>query len=352
MEPDDAYQGFSPSAYGAPAAYVPPLLTAPAVQSLPQLRPLSTGEVLDRTFALYRRRFWLFAGIGAVPAVVLTLSSITRLIVAAYEHLPIGLTPGAAPSAVAGAMGGMLQMQIYFLPATLLFLVAYGISHAATVDAVGNITRGLTASIADSYKAVRGRWLRWSGIALRQLWSAMWPATAAIILMTFSIPFLSHLGSLVSGLVVFVGSILIIAGLVLGILNFLRNALATPVGASEDLGVNASLRRSKRLVAGRKGRIFLALLLVYVLQMVAGGIQIPFVMIAATSRGAEHILMLAIELVVGFIAVTLVSPVASIALCLIYVDERVRREGYDIELLMQRSFAPVQAAAPVDTYGV
>ena len=29
-----------------------------------ELRPLSLGEVLDRTFAFYRSRFWLFAGIS------------------------------------------------------------------------------------------------------------------------------------------------------------------------------------------------------------------------------------------------------------------------------------------------
>ena len=47
----------------------------------------------------------------------------------------------------------------------------------------------------------------------------------------------------------------------------------------------------------------------------------------------------AIELLVQFAATTLVAPIASIALCLFYIDERVRREGYDIELMMQRSFA-------------
>ena len=123
-------------------------------------------------------------------------------------------------------------------------------------------------------------------------------------------------------------------------MNFLRNALATTAGVSEDLGVNAALRRSTELAAGRKGRIFLALLLVYVLQMVAGGIQIPFVLMASATRGAQHVLLLAIVLIVGFVATTLVTPVASIALCLIYVDERVRREGYDIEVLMQRSLVP------------
>lgn len=342
VDPQDAYQGFSPSAYGAPAAYVPPAPVPPA--AAPLLRPLSTGEILDRTLALYRRRFWLFAGIGSVPAVVLTLSSILRLIVAAYKHLPMTLTPGARPDELAGAMGSMMVMQVYFLPATLLFLVTYAISHAATADAVSRITRGFTPSIADSYRNVQSHWLRWSGIALRQLWSAAWPVTIGAMLLFGSLGVAARRSPVVAGLGALTGALLTMAGAVLGILNFLRNALATPAGVSEDLGVNASLRRSKQLAAGHKGRIFLALLLVYVLQMVAGGIQLPFLMLAGRARGAEHVLLLAIELVLGFVATTLVTPVASIALCLIYVDERVRREGYDIEVLMQRSLAP----APVE----
>src|SRR5579875_2738488 len=35
-----------------------------------ELRPLSLGEVLDRTFALYRSRFWLFAAIAMIGASV------------------------------------------------------------------------------------------------------------------------------------------------------------------------------------------------------------------------------------------------------------------------------------------
>jgi hypothetical protein len=37
------------------------------------LRPLSLGELLDRTFALYRQHFALFVGITALPQ-LLTLA--------------------------------------------------------------------------------------------------------------------------------------------------------------------------------------------------------------------------------------------------------------------------------------
>jgi hypothetical protein len=33
------------------------------------LRPMNLGEILDRTFQIYRARFWVFLGIAALPAV-------------------------------------------------------------------------------------------------------------------------------------------------------------------------------------------------------------------------------------------------------------------------------------------
>src|SRR5271163_2101998 len=38
-----------------------------------ELRPLSTGEILDRTFTLYRRNFLLFLGISAIPHVLVQI---------------------------------------------------------------------------------------------------------------------------------------------------------------------------------------------------------------------------------------------------------------------------------------
>ena len=42
------------------------------------------------------------------------------------------------------------------------------------------------------------------------------------------------------------------------------------------------MRRSKQLVAGRKARIFLLLLLLFALYMVAGVLQFPFVAVVAS----------------------------------------------------------------------
>ena len=43
------------------------------------LRPLSLGEILDRTFGLYRRYFLLFIGISAIPQVLVLAMSLASL---------------------------------------------------------------------------------------------------------------------------------------------------------------------------------------------------------------------------------------------------------------------------------
>ena len=339
-------QGSQPL-YAAPTGWRTQAPALPQVPSTPMLRPLSTGEVLDRTFVLYRRRFWLFASIGAMPAAVLSLLSIARLVYLALTHRTDTLTTGATNAALVNVMSTMAVMQAYFLPATLLFVVAYGVSHAAIVDAVGSLSRGQPASVAEAYRQVRGRWLRWVGIALRQFWSAAWPVIPGASLAAATVLLITRAkgNAVLAGLLLLLAWLCIVGGVVWGILNFLRNALAMPAGVQEDLGVNRALRRSRALVSRRKGRIFLALLLVYALQMVVSAVQVPLLFLVNLTRGAEHVLLQITQLVVQFVAVTLVSPVASIALCLFYFDERVRREGYDIELLMQRSFSGATVTA-------
>ncbi len=159
---------------------MPPTPLAPVAA----LRPLSTGEVLDRTFVLYRRRFWLFAGIGMVPAGLLTLISMVRLIFVKASQVPVaGPRCRANGRACQSHEQGPVDCRRTFLPATLLFVLAYGVSNAASVHAVMQITTGLATSAGSAYAAVRAHWLRWAGIALRQFWSAFWPVLPGLLLL-------------------------------------------------------------------------------------------------------------------------------------------------------------------------
>src|SRR5215467_14395843 len=104
------------------------------------LRPLSTSELLDRTFHLYRNNFLVFAGISAIPQLFV---------------LPLSLGGGAmlarhrASEATAMILGGYL-----------LFLVAIFISQALTVSAVANLYFEKPITIRSVYSSARWALLR------------------------------------------------------------------------------------------------------------------------------------------------------------------------------------------------
>ncbi len=94
------------------------------------------------------------------------------------------------------------------------------------------------------------------------------------------------------------------------------------------------------LLTERKGRIFLLGLLVFAMGMIVGIVLSPLTFMAVRAHGAERYILQMVQLSGAFFSRLLVGPVAAIALCLFYFDERVRHEGFDIEFLMLRAGTP------------
>ncbi|HKE30376.1 MAG TPA: hypothetical protein VKD65_01535, partial [Candidatus Angelobacter sp.] len=69
------------------------------------LRPLTTGELLDRTFVLYRNNFMLFAGIATVAAGTIVVASVVLTV--------LGITP-PAPSPQPNPSDLMRFVALYF----------------------------------------------------------------------------------------------------------------------------------------------------------------------------------------------------------------------------------------------
>jgi hypothetical protein len=296
-----------------------------------ELRPLTTGEILDRTFFLYRSNFWLYVGLASIAAGVNILASICRL-----SYLHFKGVPATAPNAL--LVGG-----VFSIVGAILYFVVYSVTHAATVSAVASIYLGEQTSMDKALDAVKGHWLRYCLIALWQSWSAGWIFALMIVpVVAMGSLGIRNLNGLV-GLLVFFA----FGSLIYGLIAYIRNSLAIPAAVMEDLDVRRAMRRSKQLVAGRKGRIFLLLLLLFALYCVAGTLQFPFALLLLHSRSAEHIVGQFISLLLAFVCGSLIGPVASIALCLFYIDERVRREAFDIEFLINKT-SPGAGAAPGD----
>jgi len=138
----------------------------------------------------------------------------------------------------------------------------------------------------------------------------------------------------------------VVGGLV-AIAVYIRYSLAVQACVVEDLGVIASLKRSAVLSKGSRSRIltvyFVFGVLSYILAFGLGAI-------AAAGGAVLHnpILAMILIYVATFIAGALNGPLATIGISLLYYDERVRKEAFDLQLMMSSlDAAGVPGATPV-----
>jgi hypothetical protein len=307
--------------------------------SLPQakfdLRPLTTGELLDRTFQLYRSRFSLFAGLAVLPAAVNVITQSLRLWYA--THQSVHVHHGADLYRVQGVTIALTVVS------SIIALVLYGIVQAATTWAVSSVYLGEAASIRPAFANAREHWFRYTMIVLRQLWAGFW---LPIVLIAIGVSVVlarrhSSGATIIAGIIYFVAFL----SLIYAVWAYIRVSLAVPAAVVESLGVRSALKRSKQLLVSRKIRVFLLFVFLFALYLVIGVIQAPLALIALRSRGAQAFVTQALSLAISFVTGTFVGPIGAIAVCLFYIDERVRREGFDIEWMMSK-VAPTAAIPP------
>jgi hypothetical protein len=264
------------------------------------LRPLSLGELLDRTFFLYRRHFLLFVGIAAIPySFFFVINLATALIPVFARSAASGRIP-IAGLATAGIGGGLFAL-VGVIAGGVAFLFSVG----ATVYAVSEIHTGRQTSIRDSLRRVRGK-------------------TGTI----FGVLFLS-------GLIMVAGFIALIFP---GIYLMCRICVATPAALLEDVGPSESIRRSFDLTRNFAGRAFMIYLLYFAMAWgIIAVFQFPFVLILAVSAKQMQlrVLLTVLMLVSNFIGSVLVAPVSTIGFALFYYDLRVRKEAFDLQMMMQ-----------------
>jgi Membrane domain of glycerophosphoryl diester phosphodiesterase len=256
------------------------------------LRPMSAGELLDRTFFLYRKNFVLFAGIVAIPYLATFGLAMGQLAIAGPR---VGVS---AARGVAGVVTALISAIVY--------LLALAASQAATVVAVSHVHLDRPASIASSYGAVKSHVFKYMLIML-----GLWIAIG-------------------------IGFVLLI---VPGIMLALMWALVIPVAVLENKGLSDSAARSKELTKGNRGRIFaiyfLFVVLYYIITVV---LQLPAFAILGISKPATPtaipVSFLVTSQALAYISQCLVGPLLTIALALVYYDERVRKEAFDLQVLM------------------
>jgi hypothetical protein len=295
-----------------------------ATPSAPALRPLGVGDVLDRTFGVYRQRPLLFIGLSAVWYLVLVIV-IAVLAVAAFASA-IGAfvqraSPTVDPATLATAAVGFIAFAIV---AFLLVILLFSAQSASLVRAAALRYLGKDATIGEAF----GTGLRASprvflaGVIVFLLLILFW---AAVFIAGALIAAVAQ-GGAVAFLAIFLGVIVAIVG------TFYLGAswlVAPVIVVVEGLGPIAALSRSWGLSAGNRWRIIGIQLLLLILNLVLSLLIASVFAVVASQRSPAG---LVVQNLVQLASTIIWAPVEWLAFTVLYYDLRVRKEAFDLQL--------------------
>lgn len=298
------------------------------------LRPMNLGEILDCTFEIYRKRLLLFVGLAAFPAFAMMG---VHLADALWWHVSTLVRPFRQP----GIFLWIAFVSLGFYHIRNLVGIPFA---PALVNSASKAAFGEQDSIAGTLRATwtRLRSYLWVGI-LKLIAELLIPEILAAAVMAgigFAADAAGWLNDPSTGPI-----ILLTLPFFLLIALFLWLSacfsLAFPAAVFEQRGAIKAMRRSWNLSKNSRGRIVALWLMI----LVAGWLMmfgLQFIFRRAMSAYGWRYLgpawrntYFAGAYILNAIVIALLDPLFSIAITLIYYDQRIRREGFDIEMLME-----------------
>lgn len=293
------------------------------------LRPRSIGELLDAAFTLYRRNFLLLV---AIAAVVQLPYAVLQLVV--YRVADIGGRLGSlqtfgttinnqggrlTPEQSSQLTGDIGAFAVYIgVLLVVQYFIVYPLSLAATTHAVSSRYLDQAVSVGGSYRAALGMWR--SLIAMILLLAVM---IGGLFVGAIVLAVLTGAAALVFLLVLVVG--------VFAIVVLVRTTVAAQTIVIERTSGRGGLRRSWHLTGGFFWRIVGIMLVLGILQAIVGAVlALPA---AALASGLSLDTQQMISQAVSAASAIFVAPVTLVTLTLLYYDLRIRREGFDLEML-------------------
>lgn len=301
------------------------------------LRPMSISQVLDRTFSLYKNNFVLFAGIAALPSVLILVGQLLVVLGAAAVAILLASLGDFGNPGVLEILGVIAVAIVGVIVFAALEFAATSLATGATVYAVSRTHLGHPVTIAESYRAVLP--LIWRVIGITILISLIVGGTMLVCFLVVGgsivLGFVAK-DSLFTGLSFLIGFCAFVATPILVVWLSCMYGLAVPACVVERATVLNSLGRSKFLSKQSRLRIFL----IYVLMAILGVvlvlvISIPDFIATFAYDGTPPLPFQVWSFVARFLASTLATPIGTIAIVLIYYDNRLRKEAFDLQLMME-----------------
>ncbi len=307
------------------------------------LAPLGAGDLIDRAVRLYRQHFLTLIRIAAPPVLVSALGSTITTI--AFRELSSTSSEVRVVVYVFVLLGGGVVITC----GSLFSLIVMG---GATRNLVSHLIWNEPVSARATYRAVKSRfWGLLGASTLVAFWLGFAAMVATMAYLFFSVVMFAAIGFAamispwISAIVGGIGTIMgITAGLILFFILAGRMAYVPQAMLVEGKGVFAAIGRSFSLASGNVKRLmamalftFFATYSALMLLMIPLGWYGYLNGIDLSPFGSNSPTWYAIgyQVILQCSHITL-APIWMLGLSLLYVDERVRHEGYDIELMAAR----------------
>ncbi|MFD4241498.1 hypothetical protein ACFWP3_07880 [Streptomyces sp. NPDC058525] len=320
---------------GGPGQWGQPPAAKPGV--IP-LRPLGLGEILDGAVATMRSHW---RSVLPITLVVATVVQVLSLLTQKYAMADLAVAPEAGATLDQSTVNDIVVAMAALV--VVGFIAALGgiVATAMLTMIYSRAVLGTTSTVSDAWRESRSQMLR-----------------------LFGLTFLLGIGAIL------LGAVLILPGLMAGSVGltvvgafvmiplfawlWIKFSLASPALMLEKSTVFKALGRSSKLVQGTWWRIFGITVLTNIITGIVSAIIVwPLTIVGmavfgggmsgledGTASSAWGALVL--SGIGSIIAQTIVMPILAGVTVLLYVDQRIRREGLDLELAR---------AAGIENYG-
>lgn len=292
----------------------------------PDLRPLGVGEMVDAAIRLFRTNFLTLIKISSVVLVPIAVIQLIGTVMVGPLDMAslVVVDPDMTP---AEALEPLIPLYAVLGVTGLLSFLGSILVQGASITALAQVYQGEEPDWRSSLRVGGRRFL---------------PLTISTILFSLgtAMPLLIA-GALIVLLVIAIGPVGLLPGFAVGVgglvatvILFTRWTVSPAALVTEQLGPVAALGRSFQLVRGRFWPVLGAIVLAYILYFVVNQIisVVTTVVTLAGAMGSEQVSF--IPSVVGSALVSIIAtPFLAAMVTIIYFDLRVRKEGYDLELM-------------------
>jgi len=320
--------------YAGPYRPQPGMLGAAHKPGAIALRPLQLGDMYDAAFRIIR--FNPKATVGSavlVTAVAMLIPVVVTAVLTWSVNLSLdpgsdGFT-GAEAAGLVGALGSLLLGTV--LQSLGLILVTGMVAHVTMAAAVGK-----KLTLGEAWAATAGKRLKLVGLVL------LLGLMLILLLALFVLTWVAGVVALDSGAAIALFLLVSIPAFLLALWWFWIRIYYLPVPALmlEDVGIFGAIERGHALTRNVFWRVFGIALLTAIITSIAGsmlGVPVTMVMNALLSGGLDSqyaaLSLTLVNAVSSVVQAAFVAPFTAAVTSLQYVDQRIRKEAFDVELM-------------------